>query len=68
MDSFSYDIVSEKWKWASGRCEECQKKLAFDDKEREGRGKWVAHSRSRRYLDSIEDCIILCWECHKATY
>jgi len=67
VNSFKDDIVLHQWKWSSGRCERCRKQLTFEDKDRESRGKWVAHSRSRRYIDTISDCMILCWECHKIT-
>jgi hypothetical protein len=68
MDTFSKKTILKAWEWAAGRCTRCGKQLSFDDKDRETRGKWVAHSRTGRYQDSPDDCMILCWECHKATF
>ena len=66
--AFSNDIVMRAWRRSGGRCEACGKQLSFENRVREGRGKWEAHSRSGRHLDSITDCRILCWDCHKATF
>jgi hypothetical protein len=76
--AFSDSTVRQAWTRAGGRCEctrvthdhdrvRCNKQLVWENRGREGRGAWEAHSISGRHLDSVSDCQILCWNCHKAT-
>ena len=65
---FSSDVVSRAWTRSGGKCEKCDKQLSWENRGREGRGKWEAHSRSRQHLDSVTDCRILCWDCHQSTF
>ena len=65
---FSLDVVTRAWERAKHRCERCGKLLSWENRGREGWGKWEAHSRSGRHLDSPTDCRILCWDCHKTTF
>jgi hypothetical protein len=46
----------------------CNKQLVWENRGREGRGAWEAHSISGKHLDSMSDCLILCWNCHKLTF
>lgn len=77
--AFSEETVEEAWKRAGGRCEcrrtthnhsyvRCNKELVWENRGREtGRGAWEAHHRSSIGGDSLSNCEILCWDCHKAT-
>lgn len=65
---FPADIVARAWVCCGGTCEKCGKTLSWGNRGREGWGKWEAHSRSHQHLDSVTDCRILCWDCHKATF
>jgi len=46
----------------------CNKELLWENRGREaGRGAWEAHHRRSEGGDSLSNCEILCWVCHKAT-
>jgi hypothetical protein len=80
--AFSEEVVRQAWKRAGGKCEckrslhshsngRCSKELVFENRGREGgRGAWEAHHKvsvSAGGGDTLSNCEILCWECHKKT-
>jgi hypothetical protein len=76
--AFLDSIVKRAWQRAGGRCEcrrtthdhygRCGKALVWVNRDREGRGKWEAHSVSGLHRGSASDCQILCWGCHRSTF
>jgi hypothetical protein len=75
---FSDAVVSQAWDRAGGRCEcrrtshnhpytRCNKQLVRANRGREGRGAWEAHHRNSAGGDTLSNCEILCWECHRKT-
>lgn len=77
--AFPDSVVQDAWRRAGGRCEcrrrshnhryvRCNKQLVWDNRGREGRGKWEAHHRSRTHGDILSNCEILCWDCHTGTF
>jgi len=78
MASFPTEIVIAAWRRSGGYCE-CtrtthghsaphNKMLVWDNRGREGRGCWEAHSRSGEHKPTTTDCLIYCWDCHSATF
>ncbi len=76
--SFPENIVMQAWQRAGGRCEcrrsnhdhyyaRCNKELVWENRGREGRGAWEAHHINSYGGDSLSNCEILCWDCHKRT-
>lgn len=76
--AFSDEVVASAWKRARGKCEctriphtnhysRCNKQLVWENRGREGRGAWEAHHRNSYGGDSLSNCEILCWKCHKKT-
>ena len=77
--AFSDSVVRDAWKRAGGRCEctrvrhahiggRCNKQLSWNNRGRDGWGKWEAHHRLAVGPDTLSNCEILCWDCHKATF
>ena len=74
--AFPESVLKEAWKRAGGRCEctraahnhaggRCNKELVWENRAKDGLGKWEAH-RVRTYdRDVITNCEVLCWTCHK---
>lgn len=77
--AFSEETVREAWKRAGSKCEckrlihnhlynRCNKELVLENRGREtGKGAWEAHHRNSTGGDSLSNCEILCWTCHKTT-
>ncbi len=79
--AFSDDTVKKAWKRADGKCE-CSrtthghsgrhnKTLSWDNRGRDGWGKWEAHHKvsvASGGDDSLSNCEILCWDCHSQTF
>lgn len=68
--SFSTVVIDYAWKRAKGQCESCGKQLSWQNRGREGRGKWEAHHKTSVASggsDTCSNCKILCFECHKQT-
>jgi len=75
--AFPDSVVQQAWQRAGGRCEctrithnhgvPCNKQLVWDNRGREGRGAWEAHHRTTGGPDTLSNCEILCWDCHKLT-
>lgn len=76
--AFSEEVVKKAWSRAKGCCEcrrkthehsyiRCNKNLVCGNNGREGRGAWEAHHITSGGPDSLSNCEILCWECHKKT-
>ena len=76
---FPESIVEQAWVRSGGQCEcegtthghtgRCNKILlkSFQG-DRDISYGWEAHSITGSHLDTVSDCLILCWEpCHKAT-
>ena len=79
MSEFTDELVEQAWARAGGVCEcecathghlgRCGKALLkpYRDDRYSFFG-WEAHSKSGRYMDSLSDCEILCWDpCHIST-
>ncbi len=73
MPEFSDELVEEAWERSGGLCEckytthghqsRCGKTLLKVSRgDRFSFYGWEAHSKSGYYLDSPDDCEILCWE------
>lgn len=71
-------VVEAAWRRAGGRCEcervthdhgrrRCGKQLVWGNRGREGRGAWEAHHRVAGDPETLSNCEILCWSCHRAT-
>ena len=72
---FSEDIVQKAWERSDAYCEctnsfhghdgRCNRVL-LDSKrgDKTSLYGWQAHSISGRYLNSVSDCEILCWDCY----
>lgn len=78
--AFSEDTVKQAFQRSGGYCEcdrsthghgsHCNNQLVWENRGREGRGAWEAHHKhsvSADGPDSLSNCEILCWECHKKT-
>jgi hypothetical protein len=77
--AFSDSVVSQAWNRAGGHCEcrrqthkhpftRCNKQLVFANRGREGYGAWEAHHVNSNGGDTLSNCEILCWDCHKRTF
>lgn len=74
---FSDDVIRQAWQRAGGRCEctrtthghpgRCNKVLILENRDREGNGAWEAHHITADGPDTLSNCEILCWDCHKRT-
>jgi hypothetical protein len=74
---FPTSVVEAAWARAKGKCECTRtthnhsvphgKQLVWDNRGREGRGAWEAHHKIRGGPDTLSNCQILCWGCHKQT-
>ena len=73
---FPESVVEAAWKRANGKCE-CRrsthghsiphsKQLVKENRGRDGRGAWETHHKSGD-SDTLSNCEILCWDCHKQT-
>lgn len=76
--SFPDKVVSEAWIRADGKCEcereshghrtPCGKSLFWKSRGREeGKGAWEAHHKESGGPDTLSNCEIICWDCHKET-
>ena len=75
---FADSVLREAWRRAGGRCEckrtahdhygRCNEQLVWESRGREGHGKWVEHSKSGLYEDSVSDCQILCRNCFTISF
>lgn len=81
--AFSDETVAEAWERSNGKCEcerkshvnhfgkHCNKELVIENHGREsGRGAWEANHKTRVESggdDTLSNCEILCWDCHKQT-
>jgi len=79
--AFSEETVRKAWTRAEGKCEcrrerhkhsytRCNKQLVWENRGRDGPGKWEAHHRTAVASggdDSLSNCEILCWDCHSQT-
>ena len=77
---FSDETVEKAWKRAKGICEcervshknhkgkNCKQELTYKNRGTEGEGAWEAHHKGDVSDDSLSNCQILCWECHKQTF
>ena len=79
MSEFSETLIEKAWARSEGICEceleghnhkgRCRNTLIKSHRgDRYSYFAWEAHSKSGYYLDSLDDCEILCWEpCYKST-
>ena len=75
---FSDDTVEAAWERSGEQCEcrntshfhgvRCGKELDWGDRGRDDEDSWEAHHIDDPDDDSLSNCHILCWECHKATF
>ena len=69
--AFSQSVVSDAWKRAGGSCERCGKQLSWENRGREGRGRWETHHKTSVAAggsDALSNCKILCFDCHALTF
>lgn len=74
--AFPQSVIDAAWKRSGGYCEcerkthdkPCGKRLAYKNRGREGQGKWEGHHKWAGGPDTLSNCEILCWDCHKATF
>jgi len=78
--SFSLDTVTLAWQRSGGRCEctraqhpwhqgeeRCGKSLSIRDRRRgECSGAWEADHKTPDDGDDLENCEVVCWQCHLA--
>ena len=79
MSEFSEALIEKAWARSGGICEceraehnhkgRCRNPLIKSHRgDRYSYFAWEAHSKSGYYLDSLDDCEILCWEpCYTST-
>ena len=77
--AFSEETVKKAFSRAEGKCEcrrerhnhdyvRCNKELVYENRGREnGRGCWESHHKNSLGGDTLDNCEILCWDCHKKT-
>lgn len=79
--AFSISVVDAAWRRSGGRCE-CRRTthghsvphgavLVAVNRGRDGIGAWETNHRTRVESggdDSLSNCEILCWTCHRATF
>jgi len=75
--AFSDETINLAWARSEGRCEckrtmhdhffRCSKLLSISARGREEPGAWEAHHTNSTGGDSLSNCEILCWSCHKKT-
>ena len=74
--AFSDDVIQKAWKRTGGDCEckrfehnhanyRCSNALTFFSRGREGQGAWEAHHIEKSAGDTVDNCEILCWFCHR---
>ena len=77
--AFPASVVEAAWRRVKGHCEcrrrthdhlyvRCNKQLVWANRGREGRGAWEAHHINSNGPDTLLNCEILCWGCHKKTF
>ena len=76
--AFSTETVQLAWRRSGGRCEcerttynhkvRCNKQLVWENRGMECPNRWEAHSLSGMQRDTVIDCRIYCWFCHKTTF
>jgi hypothetical protein len=65
--AFSESVVGDAWKRSEGYCERCGERLVWENRGREGRGCWEAHHKSANGVDTLNNCEVVCFDCHKKT-
>jgi 5-methylcytosine-specific restriction endonuclease McrA len=77
--AFAQSVVDQAFDSSGGRCEctrathphgsnRCTTRLQRANRGRELPGGWEAHHRTAGGPDTLSNCQILCWPCHKATF
>ncbi|MDD3976402.1 MAG: HNH endonuclease signature motif containing protein [Candidatus ainarchaeum sp.] len=69
--SFDETTIKLAWDRADGKCEKCKKQLLWESRGKESEYGWEAHhikAVSDGGSDKLENCKILCQECHKRTH
>ncbi len=75
--AFSESVIDQAWTRSGGACE-CKstshghgsphgKQLVKRNPGREGPGAWEAHHLNSNGPDTLGNCAIYCWDCHKKT-
>ena len=73
--AFASDTVKKAWERAGGQCEclrrthshfytPCGKQLAWEMRGKAARGGWEAHQSKIAGGDGLDNCEVLCWDCH----
>jgi hypothetical protein len=78
---FSDEVIQQAWHIAGGRCQcrcsshahrgLCDKQLCVQDHGREAPVGWEAHHfvpEAQGGGDSLFNCRVYCWRCHKASF
>jgi 5-methylcytosine-specific restriction endonuclease McrA len=80
LGTFPEDVVRQAWSRSRGYCEctrtshghrvPCGKPLVWENRGRQGTGAWEAHHRVSQDAggpETVDNCEILCWDCHSRT-
>ena len=77
--AFTESIVKQAWERAGGQCEcrrrthshfyiPCGKQLRWEVRGKASQGGWESHQTRIGGGDTLENCEILCWQCHDTIY
>ncbi|MDO8716439.1 MAG: HNH endonuclease [Dehalococcoidales bacterium] len=77
--AFTESVVKQAWERAGGQCEcrrrthshfyiPCGKQLRWEVRGKASQGGWESHQTRVGGGDTLENCEILCWQCHDTIY
>ncbi len=77
--AFAESVVKQAWERAGGQCEcrrrthshfyiPCGKQLRWEVRGKASQGGWESHQTRIGGGDTLENCEILCWQCHDTIY
>ena len=77
--AFTESVVKQAWERAGGQCEcrrrthshfyiPCGKQLRWEIRGKSNQGGWESHQTRIGGGDTLENCEILCWQCHDTIY
>ena len=77
--AFTESIVKQAWERSGGQCEcrrrthshfyiPCGKQLRWEVRGKASQGGWESHQTRIGGGDTLENCEILCWQCHDTIY
>ena len=77
--AFAESVVKQAWEKSGGQCEcrrrthshfyiPCGKQLRWEIRGKASQGGWEAHQAMIGGGDALENCEILCWQCHGSIF